>query len=292
MKIDRWRLTDDLNAAYREIRNFDLESNLAELHAFGFTVIEGALSAQLTRRLREAILRVAEERLGRKLDLENEKAVDGWRTLSYLLQENRVFEELVLSEKALAFATYMVGPKCILNSVASIVKGPDGEEIPLHSDNGPVQMTDICNFLNVNYALVDYAKERGALAMVPGSHQLRRQPQPGEMSLSGPGRNKDAIPVEVPAGSAIIWHGNTWHGSFPRTLPGLRVQVATTFVRDFMQTWEDFSGVRDDIVGRHGIDSRLACLIGAHSRFPDKRLVQSPGNRRGMAAEILEETTT
>jgi hypothetical protein len=39
MEIGEWRATRDLNDLYREIRDLGLETNLAELEAFGFTVI-------------------------------------------------------------------------------------------------------------------------------------------------------------------------------------------------------------------------------------------------------------
>jgi hypothetical protein len=56
MEIGDWAATRDLNAIYGQIRALGLEANLAELEAFGFTVIEGALSPDLTRRLRGAVL--------------------------------------------------------------------------------------------------------------------------------------------------------------------------------------------------------------------------------------------
>ena len=72
MQIGDWAATRDLNRIYGDIRAFGLETNLAELEAFGFTVIEGALSPDLTTRLRGAVLDAWEERHGRKLDLEHE----------------------------------------------------------------------------------------------------------------------------------------------------------------------------------------------------------------------------
>ena len=61
MQIGDWRATRDLNPLYQEIRDFGLETGIAELDAFGFTVIENALSPDLTARLREAALAEAGE---------------------------------------------------------------------------------------------------------------------------------------------------------------------------------------------------------------------------------------
>src|SRR5512141_3119482 len=137
-----------------------------------------------------------------------------------------LFEDAVLNERPLALITYLLGQSCRLSSLTSHVKGPGGPGLLLHSDtaNGmPAPFSPFSHVANCNYALTDYTREGGALAMVPGSHRYFRQPTRVELELDGPGRNPDAVAIEVPAGSAVVWHGNTWHGSFPRKTPGLRI---------------------------------------------------------------------
>jgi ectoine hydroxylase-related dioxygenase (phytanoyl-CoA dioxygenase family) len=34
--------------------------------------------------------------------------------------------------------------------------------------------------------------------------------------------HRSAVAVEAPAGSLIVFHGNTWHGALPRRRPGYR----------------------------------------------------------------------
>ena len=63
MDIGDWHSTRDLNGLYREIRSLGLETNLAELDAFGFTVVANVLSKDLTQRLLGATLREAELQL-------------------------------------------------------------------------------------------------------------------------------------------------------------------------------------------------------------------------------------
>ena len=50
MEIGDWKSTADLNEIYLRIRDLGLETNVAELEAFGFTTIEGALSTEQTAR--------------------------------------------------------------------------------------------------------------------------------------------------------------------------------------------------------------------------------------------------
>ena len=262
----QWSATPELNGIYREIRALGLESNLAELEAFGFTVIPGALSEDLTIRLRQAVLGAAEQRFERKLDLAGERELEGWELASYLLYKDPVFEEAVLNPRPLALITYLLGRSCWRSSLTSHVKGPGGAGLLLHSDtaNGvPAPFSPYSHVANCNYALTDYTEAGGALAIVPGSHRHFRQPTGAENKLAGAARNRDAVAVEVSAGTAIVWHGNTWHGSFPRLVPGLRVNLAMYFCRQYVASQEIYGDcVPDELLARHGRDSRLAQLLG------------------------------
>jgi hypothetical protein len=261
-----WTATPELNRVYRDIRALGLETHLAELEAFGFTVIRDALAPELTRDLRNAVIASWQDHFGRTLDLDNETDLREVQLAPYLLYKDPVFEQAVLNPKPLALITYLLGYSCWLSSLTSHVKGPGEAGLLLHSDtaNGmPAPFSPYSQVANCNYALTDYTEEGGALAMVPGSHRLCRQPSGIENKLAGNARNPHAVPVEVPAGSAIVWHGNTWHGSFPRLKPGLRVNLAVYFCRQYMAPQEIYGDcVPADLLERHGRESRMAQLLG------------------------------
>src|SRR5262249_44322438 len=107
----------------------------------------------------------------------------------------------------------------------------------------------------------------GALAMVPGSHRMHRQPTSWEKGLDGNERNPNAIAIEVPAGSAIVWHGNTWHGSFPRKIPGPRINLAVYFCRQHMYAQANYTDyVPAELLEKYGPDSRIRTLLGGDVR--------------------------
>jgi len=270
VEIGNWRATEDLNEIYRNIRRLGLESNLAELEAFGFTVIEKVLKNDMVHALRASVLRAAEEYMGQPLDLEKEEHHQEIKVIPYLLYRDPIFEDALLCEKPLALITYLLGNHCLLSSLTSFVKGPGGDGLMLHSDSGavPAPLPPYGHVANVNFTLTDYTEEGGALAMVPGSHRHHRQPTAFEREVSGVNRNPDIVPIEVPAGSAIIFHGNTWHGSFPRRSPGLRVSLAAYFCRHYMHGQENYRDhIPKDVLDRHGEDSRLATLLGRRTHY-------------------------
>ena len=182
----------------------------------------------------------------------------------FLLFEDPVFKQSVLNPGPLALVTYLLGRHCVLSSLGCHLKGPGGPGLLLHSDqaNGvPQPFPPASQTANCNYALTDYTQDDGALAIVPGSHRHLRQPTRGEIQLLGENANPGVVPIEVPAGSAIIWHGATWHGSFPRRRPGLRINLSNFFSRPHLMPQENY---RDHIPPGFldGEDPRLGRLLG------------------------------
>ena len=109
----------------------------------------------------------------------------------------------------------------------------EGLQLGLHSDmvSFPEPFPYIAQFCNVTWLLSDYTKDNGALAFVPGSHRLCRQPLSGESV-------RHVVPVEAPKGSLVVWHANTWRGSYPRVGPGLRTGIAYGLAREYVHPLE------------------------------------------------------
>ncbi len=175
-----------------------------------------------------------------------------------------------MEPEPLALITYLLGESCILSSMGCHFKGPGGMPLPLHSDNGngmPPPYPSYSQVANVNYALTPYSLEAGALAMVPGSHRLARPPRPDEMVLGGPETNPKAVAMDIQPGDAVVWHGNTWHGSFARHIPGIRMNLAVYFCRQYVQSQEQHKGVvPEDVLARHADNERFQVLL--HQKQP------------------------
>jgi ectoine hydroxylase-related dioxygenase (phytanoyl-CoA dioxygenase family) len=280
MRLGDWETTKDLNPIYRAIREFDLEQNVAEHDAFGFTVVPAkkVAPAAFQRRLLEATLKLHARRTGDQIAVDT---VDTTATITgkspvaghiAFIGEDRAFEEMLLNPVVLALARYFLGKSVLLSDVTALVKrtGPEVTHI-LHHDQSatPPPLPQYAQTLNVTWILTDYTKEKGALSIVPGSHRFGKMPERYEENFLAENALVPGYPVECEAGSLIIWGGTTWHGSFPRSAPGVRVTQIMTFCRPYMKSIHDYRDeIEKEVLDRN--PPEFARLLGLRELFPLK----------------------
>ena len=264
----------DQEALARTLATVDrlgLSANLVELDTQGYTTLRGVLSQDQVERAREALLNRVEANSGQRVDIETATSGDFQSALGasmdylhYMLYEDPVFEEILMAEEPLAIVTYLLGESCVLSSLGCHFKapGPSGV-IPLHADTlGPQPFATHAQTANVNYALTPYSREAGATALVPGSHKQARQPTPVESALIGEECNPRAVPADLAPGDCVVWHGHTWHGSFEREIPGIRMNLAVYFARHHVVTQERHKDVvPQEVLNRHANDERFKRLL-------------------------------
>jgi ectoine hydroxylase-related dioxygenase (phytanoyl-CoA dioxygenase family) len=273
MKIDDWESADTLPKLYRELQELGLELNVAELEAFGYTIVPPELVGppDLHSAVRAALLAVGGRRSGETPDVKGGTTHTDQRhalgqVARFILWDDPVFERLVLNPAALGLVQYLVGTNCILSLFDGALKGPGGNCTPIHADWADFNLKAFPhepNTANFNYLASDYSKEDGALSFVPGSHRWRRLPSPEEV-VSWADR---AVPVEAPAGSMVVWGDHTWHGSYPRTVAGLRLTVIATYCKPTLQTQEPFrTTCTQEALDRN--PRRFAALMDQYGWFP------------------------
>jgi ectoine hydroxylase-related dioxygenase (phytanoyl-CoA dioxygenase family) len=254
---------------HAEILRLDLAAHVEELDQVGYTVLspEAVGCLGIVDQLLGRVIDVAGRRMGIAVDVQTGRSHSEFKTPfgqaqweGSLLLEDEMFERVLMNEYVLALITYLLGESCTLNHFSCLVKGPGVEYLPLHTDQNqsgacaPYQLH--AQVANATWALTDYSIENGAICFVPGSHKYCRPPSSSEaidLALYQP--------LEVPAGSVIIWHGNTWHGALPRTNPGVRVNLIEYFQRWYLPPGEDISTrISKDALARN-VD-RFAILTG------------------------------
>jgi len=222
-----------------EIRERGLVERAWELDVDGYTVLspEEADTAAITPRLLQASLDFTERKYGWRPDVAGEAEHQGLispfgnvQPEIGVLGEGRVFEEALLNPVVLTLMRYLLGESCALIHQSLFLKCPGPDHLPLHTDQdqtcGASPLQHYAQVANANWFLTDYTVANGAIAFVPGSHKLCRAPtreEATDLSLFEP--------VEAPAGSVVVWHGNTWHGAFKRSSPGIRATLVEYFGR-------------------------------------------------------------
>ena len=267
---------------FGEIRRLGLEKNVVEIEEQGFTVVPGAIPMDMVEYMREVILRQSSDKTGKELDLHNWD--DGTvREGCYLLYEDPIFEKLAQNEYTVALMRYLLGRSMVLSTMASHVRAKGDPSLRLHTDQWTLQLSNPVSVAVANYALVDYERDLGAFAVVPGSNQFLRRPVSEQESNVY--TNPDCVPLEMKAGSVVVTAGCTWHGCYERKVPGLRVNAAVAYCRSYIRTQEFIrEGVTQDMLDRN--PPEFADLLGINNFLgfgregPDFSKIKSFGHGR------------
>ena len=233
------------------LETLKLLENIKEVEEVGYTVIspEKVASEEQRRSILNTILKIAEKKTGNILNLSKNtnpgkyKAIpqtESQFVLYSLLFEDLIFEEWLMNEVIMSMSAYFLNNQAQLSSMSSFIKwkgenykaamGLHADTQPSSNNKLPTEWVDACNSV---YCLTDYTKEDGALAVVPKSHKFGRPPS----SINDFDGN-NVIPIEAPAGSLIFWHGNLWHGAYPKLTDGLRVNLTTFMTHRRIKTQE------------------------------------------------------
>ncbi|MEM7020166.1 MAG: phytanoyl-CoA dioxygenase family protein [Pseudomonadota bacterium] len=273
------------------IRELGLEPYVMELEADGLTVVPPEVHGFPMDRfddMIEHLLTRAEEMIGCKFTLDkgphaelkfasNSTGISegGGPPNQFLIQQlarqARVFRDLALNPVAVALIQYMIGQRATrFSSNNSFLKWQGdygyGPALGLHVDQTalPLPWGRTALTANTNWCLTDYTFEGGALAYVPGSHRTGTRPDSGAA--------KRAVPVEAPKGSVIIFHGATWHGAFPRQLPGMRISIANYYRHAMVTSQEDIQGTfPQELADDCDNPALFKALAGFEDEFPYKQ---------------------
>ena len=259
---------DARDRVFAEIMRLGLLANVGELEMKGYTALTPAQvgAPEFIERLRETIIALAERRSKQRIDrttgltFEGDNSPYGQVHSDFaLIGEDPVFEQALMNAPMLALVTYLLGESCFLHHERAAIKGPGNQYLPLHADPaGPTPYPFLSQVCNTTFCLTDHTIDGGTTCFAPGSHRLCRQPTREEATdLS------NFVPLEVPAGSLIVWHGNTWHGALPRKDAGIRVSYVQYFARphaasDRTQAYRN--RVTPEMLGRN--PPRFATLLG------------------------------
>ncbi|MCY3841012.1 MAG: hypothetical protein OXH09_20605 [Gammaproteobacteria bacterium] len=114
MEIENWESAGALPLLYGELKQLGLESNVAELEAFGFTVVppDKVGPPEFRPEVKEAVERVVADRFG-SLDTHVGRWDNVNDQLRFLIWEDPVFEKVTYNPAGLGLVQYLLGTNCI-----------------------------------------------------------------------------------------------------------------------------------------------------------------------------------
>jgi ectoine hydroxylase-related dioxygenase (phytanoyl-CoA dioxygenase family) len=247
------------------IRRLDLDRKVSELDVYGYTIIEPTEfdGRGLAPRLRDAVLRQS----ARGTSTHSSSGMALGETRFYVLLEDPVFEEALMHEVPLSMVSYLLGESCLLSSLSTAIRGPGTPALGLHTDMilAPSPFPAYAQVANVFWALTDLSPEGGSTFFWPGSHKFCRRPTVEECADSS-----KFVPITAPAGSIVVWHGNTWHGAGAKNSPGLRITMPMFFCRSYFIPQESYrEKVSAAALARN--PPRFAHLLGVDHPYPFAR---------------------
>ena len=113
---------------------------------------------------------------------------------------------------------------------------------------------------NALFSITDFTRVNGVTMLVPGSHTVEERPSDAYIA-------ENAVHIEVPAGSAVLFNSNIWHASGENRNDKTRWQVALTCRRSFMKQEIDLPrALSSDLVEK--LSERGRQLLGFYARVP------------------------
>jgi ectoine hydroxylase-related dioxygenase (phytanoyl-CoA dioxygenase family) len=151
---------------------------------------------------------------------------DGSRTRRVwaLLARTRCVDQAALDPVVLDVVEQVIGPGAQFSHTYATQVHPGQDAQMPHYEQGIYPLPrDRDVMVTAIWALDDFTAGNGATLVIPGSH-VRAQGRPDR---------SEAVPVEMPAGSVLVFSGRLWHGAGANTSTRPRLAV----VIDYAQPW-------------------------------------------------------
>ena len=194
----------------------------------GWVVLPDVLSSSEVARLRSALAPVLEANGRGRNPFEGEST----ERVYALLGKCPEIAPLVEHPRVLALGDALLEPGYLLSSVQAVNIHPGETRQPLHADDDPGPLGRPRGRLGFStmWALDDFTKTNGATRVVPGSHEKQESVPPDEDA---------AIPVEMTAGSVLVYLSGVEHGGGAHTAGPPRLGVSVVYCQPWLRQFEN-----------------------------------------------------
>jgi ectoine hydroxylase-related dioxygenase (phytanoyl-CoA dioxygenase family) len=231
------------------------EAVTAALDQDGWAVVENAMSAEWVADARADLTRILETTPYGRDDFEGHKT----RRIYALFAKTRMLDEPATHPIVLAALDHALG-HYQLSAPTGIEIGPGETAQPLHPDDAiyPLERPHQEIVINAMWPLCDFTAENGGTVLVPGSHRWAKE---------FPGPDAPKITIEMPAGSALLYSGNLWHGGGANHTDQPRLGVVLHYAASWLRPVENHVLAVPQAVVRE-LPPRLQELLGYNVHPP------------------------
>lgn len=232
-----------------------LAADLAAIERDGYVILERIIADDENARAKSALEELVGP-MGRN-DFEGQRTQRAYA----LLRKTRALDGLVAHPRVLAALDAMMGPGALLSACLAVRIHPGEKRQVPHFDAGfyPSPRPRLCHAVSAIWALDPFTEENGGTIVWPGSHKWPdgRKPEPGDAFFA----------TEMPAGSAILFHGDLWHAGGANRSTAPRMGLTPQYCGQWLRTMENMALAVPPAVVK-GLSPDLQSLLGYNIRPP------------------------
>jgi ectoine hydroxylase-related dioxygenase (phytanoyl-CoA dioxygenase family) len=222
---------------------------LETLQRDGYVVLDDAVDTATWKHARDELERLLPDTPYGRQEFEGYKT----KRVYALFGKTRALDPMAVHPRVLDILDAVLG-EYQLSAPTGIEIGPGEKAQGLHPDDAlyPIPRPHPELVVNVMWPLCDFTEANGATRIIPGSHTWVDQiPTPDTATIA----------AEVPAGSALVYLGNVWHGGGPNTTDEPRLGVVLHYGRAWLRSAENHVLVVPPDLART-LSPRLQELLG------------------------------
>lgn len=260
----------------------EAEAHVAGMESRGFTVIPDFLDAQTLTQVRDGLGPFLGSHRGRN-------AFEGFDTerVYTLVARGAVFEALAEDARLMAILERVLLPGFLLTASQAIAIRPGEAAQDLHTDDGFYRLPRPRPA--VSYSLIaaidDFTQANGATELIPGSHLWGDPGDPGRPA-SHADMQPMLAPMEIPAGTAIVFPGTLVHRGGANRTDRPRLAITNQYCQPWARTQENFFlGVPREQV--RAMSPRLQTLLGYDVHPSFMGMVSSVHPRRALEPDWI-----
>ncbi|KAL0940037.1 uncharacterized protein CTRU02_206647 [Colletotrichum truncatum] len=225
-----------------------IEKVKKDIVEFGYGLVKDALSATEVEIIKKAVLeQAAGERQAGVAALDGGPERPNQRVWN-LINKGDEFIDLLNHPLIDAIIPWFLGDHAHISTLSANIARPGNTPMQLHTDQSsktPPQR-NMALGLNISFYLVDVTDTNGATRVYPRSHN-------GNIAASNIWTVEGSVPVEGPAGTAIVFDNRLWHTTGPNRakeddVTKERPVILLHFVRSFVRAGENhYLSMRKDV---------------------------------------------